>query len=81
MNLHLTPEMPDVCLSFLLLLTIFIIVVTQKLVLQQSVRKPYRPLLIFNSPWFYPFLNVRSFLRKGYFLMEILHDDDCDQQR
>ena len=51
MNLHLTPEMPDVCLSFLLLLTIFIIVVTQKLVLQQRVRKPYRPLLLFNSPW------------------------------
>ena len=35
-NLHLTPEMPDVCLSFVLLFTIFIIVVTQKLVLQQS---------------------------------------------
>ena len=35
MNLHLTPEMPDVCLSFVLLFTIFIIVVTQKLV-QQS---------------------------------------------
>ena len=48
---------------------------------QQSVRKPYRTLLIFNSPWFYPFLNVKSFLRKGFFLMEILHDDDCDQQR
>ena len=31
-----TPEMPDVCLSFVLLFTIFIIVVTQKLVLQQS---------------------------------------------
>ena len=31
-----TPEMPDVCLSFVLLLPIFIIVVTQKLVLQQS---------------------------------------------
>ena len=30
------PEMPDVCLSFVLLFTIFIIVVTQKLVLQQS---------------------------------------------
>ena len=28
--------MPDVCLSFVLLFTIFIIVVTQKLVLQQS---------------------------------------------
>ena len=36
MNLHLTPEMPDVCLSFVLLFTIFIIVVTKKLVLQQS---------------------------------------------
>jgi len=35
-NLHLTPEMPDICLSFVLLFTIFIIVVTQKLVLQQS---------------------------------------------
>ena len=30
------PEMPVVCLSFVLLFTIFIIVVTQKLVLQQS---------------------------------------------
>ena len=30
------PEMPDVCLLFVLLFTIFIIVVTQKLVLQQS---------------------------------------------
>ena len=29
--------MPDVCLSFVLLFTIFIIVVTQKLVLQQSI--------------------------------------------
>ena len=36
MNLHLTPEMPDVCLSFVLLFKIFIIVVTLKLVLQQS---------------------------------------------
>ena len=36
MNFHPTPEMPDVCLSFVLLFTIFIIVVTQKLVLQQS---------------------------------------------
>ena len=36
MNLHLTPEMPDVCLSLVLLFTIFMIVVTQKLVLQQS---------------------------------------------
>ena len=35
MNLHLTPEMPDVCLSFVLLFIIFIIVATQKLVLQQ----------------------------------------------
>ena len=34
-NLHLMPEMPDVCLSFVLLFTI-IIVVTQKPVLQQS---------------------------------------------
>ena len=31
-----TPEMPEVCLSFVLLFTILIIVVTQKLVLQQS---------------------------------------------
>ena len=36
MNLHPTPEMPDVCLSFVLLIPIFIIVATQKLVLQQS---------------------------------------------
>jgi len=35
-NLHLTPEMPDVCLLFVFVFTIFIIVVTQKLVLQQS---------------------------------------------
>jgi len=42
-NLYLTPEMPDVCLSFVLLFTIFIIVVTQKLVLQQykNVRAKY----------------------------------------
>jgi len=31
-----TPEMSDVCLSFVLLFTIFIFVVTQKLVIQQS---------------------------------------------
>ena len=31
-----TPVMPNVCLSFVLLFTIFIIVVTQKLVLKQS---------------------------------------------
>ena len=49
-------DAPNVCLSFVLLLTIFLIVVTQKLVLQQSknvtacVRKPYCPLLVFNSP-------------------------------
>ena len=36
MNLHLTPEMPFVCLSLVLLFTIFVIVVTQKLVVQQS---------------------------------------------
>ena len=36
MNLIETPEMPDVCLSFVLLFTIFIIVVTRKLVIQQS---------------------------------------------
>ena len=36
MNLHLTPERPDVCSSFVLLFTIFIIVITQKLVLQHS---------------------------------------------
>ena len=34
MNLHLTPDMPYICLSFVLF-TIFIIVVTQKLILQQ----------------------------------------------
>ena len=34
-NNHHTPEMSDVCLSFVLLFTIFIIVVTHKLVLQQ----------------------------------------------
>ena len=45
-------DAPDVCLSFGLLFTIFIIVVTQKLVLkqsktsQQSVRKHYRLLLL-----------------------------------
>ena len=33
--------MPDVCFSFVLLFTTVIIVVTQKLVLQQSVRKSY----------------------------------------
>ena len=59
MNLHLTLEMPDVCLSFVLLFTIFIIVVTQKLVLQQSKNvttkctdygKPIAPSLYSISP-------------------------------
>ena len=51
-------DAPNVCLSFELLFTIFIIVVTQKLVLQESknvtakLLKPYCPLLVFNSPWF-----------------------------
>ena len=35
-NFYQTSEMPDVCLSFVLLFTIFIIVVMQKLVLQRS---------------------------------------------
>ena len=47
----------NVCSSFELLFTIFIIVFTQKLVLRQSknvtakLLKPYSPLLVFKSPW------------------------------
>ena len=40
-----TPEMRDVCLSLVLLFTIFIIVVTQKLVLQQSKNVTTNPIL------------------------------------
>ena len=45
------------CLSFVILFTIFIIVITQKLVLQQpkyvtaKCTETLLPLLVFNSPW------------------------------
>ena len=46
--------MPEVCLSAVLLFTIFIIVVTQNFsspkTSQQNVRKIYRPLLVFFTP-------------------------------
>ena len=50
--------------SFVLLLTIFIIVVTQKLVLQQSENVTAKctetllPLLVFNSPWLKSFITL-----------------------
>ena len=46
------PPPLDVCLSFLLLFTIFILLLRKKVLSpktsQQSVRNPYRPLLLFN---------------------------------
>ena len=59
--------MPDVCFSFVLLFTTIIIVVTQKLVLQQSkivtakcTEILYRPLLVFYTPLFHSYMSPTS---------------------
>ena len=58
MNLVETPEMPDVCLSFVLLFTIFIIVELRKTsslaVQKRHIKvygKPIAPSLFSISPW------------------------------
>ena len=64
--------MPEVCLSFVLLIPIFIIVATQKLVLQQYKNvqakftenlTPHTPFLYSISPWFKP--KTWLYIKKG----------------
>ena len=73
MNLHLTPEMRQVsvyhlcyCLQSLLLLLRKNQFFSSPITSQQSVRKPYRPLLVFNSPWVQPvYKKFYQFLKHG----------------
>ena len=67
-----TPEMPDVCLSFVLLFTIFIIVVTQKLVLQQSKKRHSK---LYGNPIAPSFYSILLGLKYIIFALKVTNSD------